>query len=617
MPLAKAKSVYQTTFGETVGQAIEALAPEALPVAGMTIGAAVGAPAGPGAASAMAGAGAGAGEAFNILVEDVARYTQGQPPVPLGETLTRLGSQFTAGASAQAVGTVAGALMRGAGTAPHKLREMVSLSARGFGIELTAAEQTGSRILGVVENISKRSLGAGPYEALGRRQAAQLIGASERTLGVTTAEAAQTLQRSQRFLTMLEGVREKFKLDAGVHFNDYLRMVGGPKTPLGPDDLAPFFAKAEEIRRGLNILPSMRNAKLVEILKNIKQLEKRMSPETIIDPKVEPVIRKQLGLGPTEDLTKYLPNLMNNPQFAQFITTKPARLPTLEQVRKIRADLGDLAFPDRLKGAVTVDAPIADAERLWSALATSLEEHALARGGDAAFASLKASNQFYSVSLANLDARMYTQLLGAQKDLPAFSRMLFNPHDPGPLMGAKAIVSDEGWKLLQQQYVDDVLVTGKVIKGLEGGGYAFDGRAFAERIGKDLRVLDVLYPPETVKALRELAEVARVAAPTSNPAAGELVGILIASGQGAAIATGLMQGGLLKTAIGLAPYGFAKIATNPTGIKVLTNVLKGMNAGRKVVASDVAQTLVNLTIRTGASAVASDFSTERPITIQP
>jgi len=607
MPMTHTKDYFKTVFGERVGPVIDAMAPSALPVAGMAIGGAIGAPGGVLTASPMAGAGAATGEAFNIVIEDTVRWTQGLPPIPMEETLSRLGGQFAAGATAQAALPAAHALMRGFEGGVPKLRRGISLFAKGMGVELTAAEMTGSRVLTVGENIAKRSLGAGAYEAFGQRQAQQLVTASEGRFGVTLHEARQTLTRSDRFLNVLKAMREDFKADARVFFNRYAESVGGVQSTLGPDDLPNLFEMATEIRRVHRLRWSeLQNTKLGGILKNIFNMQKAMKPRAVMSKDAEVVIRKAMGLEPTEPIDPRW--LENNPQFAQLVReVKPGKLPTLEKIRENHTALGELAFPDRAEGAITVDAPVAAARRLWGAMSADLEAHAAKAGGPQALANLKQANEFYSVKLDALDTGMYKQLLAANKDLPAYSKRLFNPHDPGILRDAMKQLTPEGKALIQQQYVDDILVSSRVVNELPGGGLGFDGTSFANRLGRDRRVLDLLYTPEQVKGIMELGEVARLAATTSHPASGELVGILIASGQGSAIASGLIQGKPGRAMLGFAPYGLAKIFTNPTATKFLVNTIKGINTGRNVIASDVAQSIVSLLARAGASAGAREL----------
>ena len=117
--------------------------------------------------------------------------------------------------------------------------------------------------------------------------------------------------------------------------------------------------------------------------------------------------------------------------------------------------------------------------------------------------------------------------------------------------------------------------------------------------------------------VEELGEVARIANPMSSIMRGDLMGIFISAGQGAAVATGIMQGNLLKTTLGLVPYGFARLATNPTGIKLLTNTIKAANAGRGYLSSDLTQTLGRYAARGATSTVIpalNPYRTDMPIT---
>lgn len=519
------------------------------------------------------------------------------------QALGEMGEQFAGGAGGQALGMGLGAglkLMQGGVT---KLRKLIDLTAQGHGIELTAGEKTGSRAVGFLERITQRSLGAGPFEAMGRRQASQLTGAFERTLGTTMEEAGDTAARSNTFKDMLVRLRTGFKDSAKQSFGTYAKHVGGLDSPMGPDDFGNLLTLRDQLAADVPIWSSLRNTRLGSILDDIAEMQAGMTEQIKMRPAAEAAIRKMMGLSADEPLTAAnLP--LNDPALKGLFEVVPPKLPTLGQIRAIRSKLGDLAFPDRAAGAIT-DPMTKEARMLWGALADDLEAHALKRGGQPALDALHESNQMYATSLENLDKKMYATLLSGAKDLPAFSKELFNPRNPRPLLDAKATLSDEGWQMLQQQYADDVLVSGGVVKPLEGGGFGFNGKALSDRLYRDKRILDILHPPETVKALMELADVARVASSTSNIVSDGVIGIMISAGQGAALAHGITSGSLLKTTAALIPYGFSKIATNPMGIRLLTGTIRAMNAGRNAFTGDAAQTITSIVSRGATSAGAS------------
>ena len=467
--------------GQTVAGAIETVVPLAAPVVGMARGATAGAPLGIPGMLLGAGVGGMAGGGINVLGTQALRGLEGQPLLDVGESLNLIGEQGIAGVTGQALGSaMAGglSLLRGGTT---KLRQIAANAAKTIGVELTAAEETGSRAMTIAENLTKRSLGAGPFDAMGRRKSTQLISAAERITG-PMEDVGQVNLRNNRFTEMLEGLRTGFKHNAENAFGSYAKAVGGLQQELTEDMLPSFFATASKLREDLSIFPSLRNTKIEGLLGQVEAYRKGMAPQVRVKPQHEAAIRKMLGLRRDEPIDAANLPLFSNPQFAQFLETVPPTLPTLAQIRKVRSDLGELAFPP--KGQI-VDPASAEAKQLWGALASDLETHAAARGG---LAQLQASNQMYSVDLAQLDKKIYANMLKGAKNLSDVSKQLFNPRDQSTLLDAKSILTDDGWKMIQQQYADDVFLGGKIIVPLETGGYGLNGPMLADLLFKDRRV---------------------------------------------------------------------------------------------------------------------------------
>ena len=607
---------FRGMVGQTAAGAIETVAPLVAPVAGAARGAMAGAPLGFPGMVIGAGLGGMAGGGVNVLGTDILRGMEGQPPLTTMQALTEMGEQGIAGMGGQVLGTAMAGGLRLLKGGTTKLRQIAANAAKNLGVELTAAEQTGSRAMTVAENLTKRSLGAGPFDAMGRRKSMQAIGAAENIVG-PLPEAAQSSLRSNKFMGLMEKLREGFKERASNAFRAYERAVGGPQQELTEDMLPSFFATTAELEGGQSILPALRSGKMGALYEQIKEFRAGMTSSIRVKPQHEAAIRKLMGLRPDEPLDAANLPIFSNPQFAQFLETVPAKLPTLAQIRQIRSDLGELAFPPH---GVT-DPASAPAARLWGALADDLEAHAAARGG---LALLQESNQMYRVDLAQLDKKIYANLLAGAKSLPDVSKTLFNPRSQDVLLDAKSILTEDGWKMIQQQYADDVFLGSNFLVPLETGGWGVKGRALGDRLIRDRRVLEVLHPPETVKALMEFAEVVKIADPMSSIMRGDIVGLFISAGQGAAIATGVglmaggnIAGGAISTALALVPYGFSKLATSPLGIKLLTNTIKAANAGRGYLSSELTQTLAHLAAKGVTSAAApglNPYRTDMPIT---
>lgn len=547
----------------------EAMTPLVAPVGGAMLGAAkgaaLGAPLGPPGAflGGLTGAtlGAAGGQVVNEAVGAGYRALEGLPQPPVADVLRHVGQQGLGGFEGQLLFGTAAGMVTGSRAAISAAREATARTAQGLGIQLTAAEASGNPVLRAGQAGAMRTVTAfGTMRRFGEEQAGQIVRAGEQIGLQASGPLLDPATRSNRFVEGLKGVVERNKQTAGQMFDAYVQ-AAGPKSLV---DMAPVMAEAQAIRGDIPLLKSLQNSRLTAILKDFERFQAR--PD----------------------------------------------LATLEEVRKIRSALGDIAFPDRLMGAVTVDAPVAAARRLYGSLSAAIDAQAVQAGAPVK-ALLDQANQFYRLSVTGLENNAaYAALVAHDRNLGAFARTLFNPRDPGMLQDAKAIVSDDGWKLLQQQYWDDVF-TG-IVSGskAEGGAQGFRGRQFAERIARDTNVLNTLYPKETAKAIREFADVARTADPTTTIFLNRdfTMALVLAIGQGAIagksgidLVTGQADAAdYLNVGLNIvAPYAMAKVLTNPTATRILTAAVKSGGPTRQTIGA-----IVDVLGRAAASAVNVD-----------
>lgn len=445
---------------------------------------------------------------------------------------------------------------------PEPLRTLGVNAAKAHGIMLSAAEQSGNPLLRIMEALTMRGLtGARTFTQLGEQQTQKILAAGEQ-VSRPFGPLLDVETRANRFLTSLQAQIQRLKEQGNQIFNQLVQ-TAGPESRV---NITPVVDTAAQIAGDRPLWASLQNQKLNAILTDVQA--STIPPEAL-------AVAKQVGLNPAVpgDLAR-LKQMMaaSGRPFDQGPVTI-----SLAQARNIRTALGDVAYPDRLQGTVTVDAPIAAARRLYGALNESLEAHAVATGTQELF---EAANQFYRVTIGNLDANFYTALLSSNKNLAGFSKQMFNPRDPGLLLDARTVVSDEGWPLIQQQWWDDVF-NGARTQSKTTGAAGFDGVKLAERVQRDAPLLPILFPPESVEAIKGLAQAARLASKTSKLTENDLMGILVGGGQLMTAASGvlnLVEGNVLKGAGELltaaAPYFMAKAFTNPTTAGIMASMMK-------------------------------------------
>ena len=468
-----------------------------------------------------------AGLAGTNLIDLTRRAIQGEPQrAPLDVMQETLVQGAKTGAEAELLGypfRVAGAAWRGAEMSLEHAKAL--LAARANGIDLTMAETADRPFLRLAESITARHMtGAGPFEQMAVKQSKQMRGAfqafGEREFGATLEAGG----RSNRFLGLMKSRVNDLRSQAGQLFEQWIAQAGGPRTPVV---LQPLYDAAYAIRMQQSVLPSVQNPKLVKMLGDIESLRSQ-------------------GF-------KDLP---------------------LAQMKLLRTQLGEIGYPSPLAGAVTVDAPVAAARQLRKGLDVALTAHADATATRPLF---DASNQLYSRIHRQFDNTLYRGLLSGDKTLGEFSRRLFNARDPGLLIDAKAAVTDDGWKLLQQQYWDDVFTSSRV--ALPSGGHGFNGAKFADRIARDQNVLKHLVGPEQLEAINDFASATQLAARANTISASNAMGIFVGGGDLVAIAgvPALLATGHPIAAAGTAvsaaavPYFFAKVMTNPSAARMVGN----------------------------------------------
>lgn len=602
-------------FGESIGGTINALGPLVGPMTGMAMGAsrgaALGAPLGPVGAIGGGILGAGVGGALGQVPNEAVTALQEGPGYSATGGLERIAGQGLAGLESQAVfggiGLAAQGLVKGSrayfGYTPAAERAALVRASRAHGIDLTAAQETGNPFLKMGQAFALRlPKSAGMMREFGEKQAGQIVSAGER-LGETVSGGPLLEQafRDNRFLTMLKARVTSLKDEEKQLFSGYVRARGGPDVQIADTTLDPVRQAAGAIRGELPIISGLRPSKLDGILKDIEGLGK---PK--MDPRAEKGIREQFGLRADEPIPAWAvrPDMM---------TDQPV---TLKQLRDIKEALGEIAFPESLAGAVTSDIPARAAKRLYGALMESLKEDATAAGVRPLY---DAANQFAQVSIHGpLDTTMYAKVLAGEKDFGAVSKAMFSRADPGVLRDAKAVVSDEGWKLIQQQYWDDVFNSTILASKAEGGAQAFRGREFANRIQKDSKILGTLFDADQVKAIKEFAEVTRMAGDTTSFFLSRDFTMAVISAVGGVppalrLVTGQGDVGDLSQlgATLILPWALGWSLGDPTRARILASAFRSGGPTRKTF--EAMQAVGKVGVRAGLSAVNQPESVSVPV----
>ena len=445
---------------------------------------------------------------------------------------------------------------------PEPLRTLGVNAARAHGINLSAAEQSGNPFLRIWEALTSRSLmGANTFTSTGEQQTQKIFQAG----GKVSSEFGPMLDvetRANRFLTSLQGQIKNLK-DQGSQLFEQLVRTAGPESRV---DISALVETAGKIAADRPLWPSLQKYKLNAILKDIHA--STIPPDAL-------AVAKQMGLNP--DVPGELATLKQvMAGVGKAFDTGPITV-SLSQARHIRTALGDIAYPDALQGTVTVDAPVAAARRLEGAMHEALQNHADLTGTRNLF---DAANQYRSITIGNLDSNFYASLLSSNKNLASWSKQLFNNRDPGMLLDAHTVVSDSGWKLIQQQWWDDVFNAAKTHSKTTGAA-GFDGVKFAERVQAQSNIIPILFNPKSADAITGLAQATRLASKTSKLTENDLMGILVGGGQlmtamtGAVnIVTGDVVKGAAEIATAAAPYFMAKAFTNPTTAGMLASMMK-------------------------------------------
>lgn len=594
------------TLGGMATDAARTLATYGPPMAGIGMGAARGAtalaPLGPwaGAAGALGGGVLGGilGQAGSRVAQTGLDRAQGQPVAPFNpmEDVVKPGAMMglqsfppvMAGMGAQrlAGGDPMGALevaLGGLGAKgmarPSPLpalegaalaRSVTSKHAQALGIDLSAAEQTGSPILKTGEAFAARSLGGGGvFKAFGERQTGQAISATSRTARETSGVPLGQMEaafRENRFIQMLEGRIAAAKRLEGMKEAAYWKLA----DPASLVDISPLVQRAKTLLAENPSIKDLQSAKLNSVLEDIVGRSETAAPGLA-------GLMRQLGLtGPP-------PAWMAG----QLPATGPPQM-SLADLRRVRTALSPLAFPEKYTASVVTDVPAGKAKQLYGAISDLLSADAAGKG-PAVKAAWEEANQFRAVTMNALDGPAYRKLLGDKTSFYDFSRRLFNPNDPGPLLDAKATLSTPGWKLLQQQYWDYITNAGTTpaVKLGQGGEVSFDGAMVSRSILRDRKILPVLFGDENAQAISDLGAVLNTASRTMRGKENELVGLLIGVGQARGALSGAKQmvtgglGGVVSGAISLGsvtliPRAMASILSDPSGLpgQILLNAVK-------------------------------------------
>lgn len=555
--------------GPIIGAGYGALKGGALGMAGGPWGAAAG-----GIAGAFVGGMAGA------AVPEAVDLVRGQPNPDAIPNVLEAGRGSVVG---QMIGAPIGQAISGIPSAVRTAKDKLFDLSRHYGVDLTAAELSGASIFKGMEGLGKRLFGgADVFGAFGAKQAGQLTrageGLVERVTGTAPLDAAT---RSNRFLTALETRTAAAKRYGGVLFDRYIKAAGEQS----PVDVSGVVDGARSLLAQMPNVKSLQNPRLRQILSDIVDLQKIRQPSHDYRVSVSPrsgTMTAETGaygeelttapLGPTARVRE----VPSSTAPVDMITGQEIKRDvSLGELRKIRTALGEFAYPG--KTAVTQEVPVAAARKLYGMFTESIKRHAEGIGPEAK-ALLDEMSQFERSTIhGTLDASWYAQVLKGDS-LGKFAGQLFNPRDPGMLLDARAVVSPQGWKMIQQQYVDDVLAKGGSGKMFEGRDPTFDGRAVADRLlrpGED-NVLKVLFPPEHVAAIKDFAKVASAAFPTSMQRNREFTQGITGLGVigGTSIMTDPATGLMVGASTAAMARGLAKIMTNPTAARILSNAMK-------------------------------------------
>lgn len=561
---------------------------------GAAKGTALGAPGGPIGMAAGGIAGAFLGGMGGAAIPEALDLVSGQPNPQAIPNVLEAGRGSVVG---QMIGAPLGQLISGIPSAVKTAKDKLYDVSRYYGVDLTAAELSGASLFKGIEGLSKRLFGgADVFGSFGAKQAGQLERGGAQLIEESTKLApTDVVARSNRFLTALESRVAAAKRYRSTLFDRYIKEAGEQS----PIDVEPVIEGARGLLSQMPSVKSLQSPRLRQILVDIVDLQKirqpsqgyRVSTSTPQPQAGTPtgVYGESMAAGQSGAYGEPLSagpavSRLNVREFPTEVApidpitgAEITRQVTLGELRKIRTALGEFAYPSK-SGPVTSDVPVAAARKLYGMFTEAIAKHAEGVGPNAK-GLLNEMTQFErSVIHGALDGQWYAQILKGDS-LGKFSGQLFNPNDLGMLMDARSVMNAKGWKLIQQQYLDDVLSKSGAGKMFEGRDPTFDGRAVADRLlrGREDKVLKVLFPPETVAAIKDFAKVSSSAFPTSMQRNREftqgLIGLGGLMGGAAAIAdpaTGLMTGA--ATAAG--SRGLALVMTNPTYARILANALK-------------------------------------------
>jgi hypothetical protein len=440
------------------------------------------------------------------------------------------------------------------------------------GVDLTAGQQTGRPFFQWSESYAAKSpMGRDKMMGFAERQTEQLQQAgSALQMQATGLPPMDTLTRNNRFVTVMSGQLAKTKAEGNRLFDVAFKEIG-PKTPVNATNLT-------------------------EVAKVIRAEQPTIRGQQV----------KGFGLGPVDDVLKQvvgrdteaeirallkLPADAPIPPGIQVSNAAPQKPISIDELRILKNRLIDVAYPDRFAGAAVVDsAQVRTARRLIGAIGDDIEAVARSKG-PAALHALENAKQFWGTQVSAMDGGWYAEVLADKRVLSDLNTRLFNRNDPGVLLDAKKVTSEEGWKLIQQQYMDMLFKESTILRPEAGGSMGFNGKKFAERVlnPREKIILDALYDPETVKNIRDFAKVASVASPTSAMMSSQVAGLWLGTGQVVGAATGMWQAGQQAIAGNLgsaaatagataalyaAPLGMAKLFTNPTATYHLVRAME-------------------------------------------
>lgn len=511
-------------------------------------------------------------------------------------------------------------------------RAKIAETADRVGIHLTAAQQSGSPFLESAEALMQRTGGgAGAYRKFATAQNEQAMAAQQNLVQQATGSAlTDAATRGNRFGMLLREQFEKMKRLGRNKEAEFYREADAAS----PVVLAELETQARALRAEQPSLPSLRNSRLDSIIDDILGIKPKVEltrqegavfgapdiPQSMSAGRTGAAAaelaggQRPLDLGQVGQRRSSFQNEMpglpgsGNPTLgaaenlvtgraitpAGPVTAEASRVRTLADVRRIRTALGEMAFPSR--GAIP-DVPQAQAQQLWAATTRDLDAFAAGHINPQVVPKWQEAREYTSRLHSTADGTWYAHLLDDKRSLADASRQLFNPRDQTMLRDAKVMTSDDGWKLIQQQWFDDVLST--TTRKVPAGEMVL-GKQFADRVARDRAVIKELFDPETAQAIGELGDVMRTAESTMSVTRNRafttaLVELFQARGLFRALSETSPVVGVAKASTMIAaPWALSQAMMHPTTARMIAGA-----ARNKTLGPETAQSVVDYFMRFG------------------